>query len=254
MRLGSYKTAKWLVILLISQHSRPCTALTKTSTSPLSRSNNIPEKTRFYSIFNVQPLGARPLPQRRFSSDEDDGEDEAYKSRQRSVSTDRPTQTLLGTDGPSLVPPKPKIVVLGATGKVGRLVVRQLLEMTSVDMTIVAFVRDYDKAINVLYDDLVVAKSSQNGNKGPQLEIVQGNLVPPEELPGFTFERSEEEQVWKETALSASKFFGTKVGDYDNREFLPDINEALKDAIEGCTTVSLLFFFAIFFAQVSHHV
>jgi hypothetical protein len=123
---------------------------------------------------------------------------------------------------------------LGATGKIGRSVVKQLLEMKSIDMTVVALVRDYDKAVQVLYDDFVVA--SKGNKKGPQLQIVEGNLVPPEELPGFV-ENTEEEDLWLETAQSAANFYGTRTEEYDNRDMLPDVNEALEEAIKDCTTV-----------------
>ena len=155
-------------------------------------------------------------------------------------STDRPTETLLGVDPPGISPSSPKIVVLGATGRVGRLVVRQLLEMDSSameDMTVVAFVRDYDKAIRVLYDDIVYAKANNHKRRGPKLQIMEGNLVPPEELPGFEPEESDDEKEWRKTADSAAKYFGNKVQDYDNRELLPDINESLEEALKGCTTV-----------------
>lgn len=169
------------------------------------------------------------------NSEEGDGQRQREHddiSRQRS--TDRPTQTVFGEEGPEVSPSKPKIVVLGATGRTGRLVVRQLLEKESVDMTIVAFVRDYDKAIRVLYDDILVARANK---KGPELQIVEGDLVPPEELPGFCAENTEDEQVWREAADSAARYFGNKIGDYDNRELLPDINESLEEALKGCTTV-----------------
>ena len=140
-------------------------------------------------------------------------------------STDRPTETLADLIGPSVSPAKPKIVVLGATGKIGRLVVKKLLEMKSADdMTVVALVRNYDKAIHVLYDELVLAR----GKSGPKLHIIEGDLVPPEELPGFEADQ-EEEEIWKQTA--------SKGKDYDNRRLLPDVNEALEDAIRDCTTI-----------------
>jgi hypothetical protein len=148
-------------------------------------------------------------------------------------STDRPTKTLADLIDPSVSPAKPKIVVLGATGKIGRLVVKQLLEMKSADdMTVVALVRNYDKAIHVLYDELVLAR----GKSGPKLQIIEGNLVPPEELPGFEANQ-EEEEIWKQTASSAAAFYGTKQKDYDNRRLLPDVNEALEHAIRDCTTI-----------------
>jgi hypothetical protein len=158
---------------------------------------------------------------------------------------DRPTQTLFETLGPKSIPSKPKIVVLGATGKIGRHVVKQLLEMRGVDMTIVAFVRNYDKAVSVLYDDVLVVPSgsspdnshSNQYKRGPKLQIVEGDLVPPEELPGFVEEETEDEIIWKEAAESTSKFYGTKVKDYDNRELLPDVNESLEEAIRDATTI-----------------
>jgi hypothetical protein len=94
------------------------------------------------------------LPARRFrpphQADEEynnnnNGDD---KSRQQQRRTDRPTLTQTETLGPRVVPSKPKIVVLGASGKIGRLVVRQLLESSSSledAPIVVAFVRDYDK-------------------------------------------------------------------------------------------------------------
>jgi hypothetical protein len=137
---------------------------------------------------------------------------------------------------------RPKIVVLGATGKIGRLVVKELLQMKGVDMTVVAFVRDYDKAVKVLYDDVLVAShgnsiNHNNNKRGPKLQIVEGDLVPPEELPGFVAEDTDDEIVWKEKAESASKFYGNKIKDYDNRDLLPDINESLEDAIRDATTI-----------------
>jgi hypothetical protein len=159
----------------------------------------------------------------------------AYQQPQRS--TDRPTETAFAVDPPEIIPSTPKIVVLGATGRVGRLVVRQLLELESIDMTVVAFVRNYDKAIRILYDDMVFAKANNNKKRGPKLQIMEGDLVPPEELPGFAYDDSEDETEWQRTADSAAKYFGNKVKDYDNRELLPDINESLQEALKGCSTV-----------------
>jgi hypothetical protein len=167
-------------------------------------------------------------------------ENEHRLRRHQRPTADRPTQTSFDSLGPKSIPSKPKIVVLGATGKVGRLVVKQLLELKGTDMTVVAFVRNYDKAIKVLYDDFLVAPGDdigQNNKRGPKLQIVEGELVPPEELPGYEVKDTEDEQIWVETAESASKFYGNNIKDYDNRELLPDINEALEDAIRDSTTI-----------------
>ncbi len=186
----------------------------------------------FQSRPSVFPLhaAAKFSRYRGYAGNNDGDKDLAQQQR----STDRPTETLVGIEGPNVEPAKPKIVVLGATGRIGRLVIRQLLEMESSDMTIVAFVRDYDKAIRVLYDDMIVAKTNK---KGPKLDIVEGDLVPPEELPGFEMQDHEDEKLWLQNAKSAATFFGNQVQDYDNRELLPDINESLEEAIKGCSTV-----------------
>jgi hypothetical protein len=153
-------------------------------------------------------------------------------SRQRLP--ERPTETYLESIGPPIIPPKPKIVVLGASGKIGRLVVRNLLEM-NIDANIVAVVRNYDKACRVLYDDMVIANRGKN-KRGPKLEIVEGDLVPPEELPGYL---DDEEGQWLNRAKSAAAFYGNKVKEYDNskEDEVIDSNEALQEAIKGCSTI-----------------
>jgi hypothetical protein len=188
-----------------------------------------------------------PLAARRYSGDrERDNHGHDYSNsniqREKSTSIDRPTKTAFAELGPKVTPSKPKIVVLGASGKIGRLVVKELLERqhSDADYTVVALVRNYDKAIRVLYGDelLVVPRN----NKGPKLQIVECELVPPEELPGWDSTQGaatlEEERLWKDTAQSAAAFRGDdSIAPYDNRELLPDINEALEDAIQDCTTI-----------------
>eukprot|EP00797_Seminavis_robusta_P024490 Sro411_g137540.1 n/a (600) ;mRNA; f:3493-5403 len=169
---------------------------------------------------------------RRFRDDKGYEHEHDELSRQRS--TDRPTLRKTQLIGPPIMPGKPKIVVLGASGRIGRLVVRQLLEMKHLDATIIACVKDYDKACRVLYDDMSLA--TRQNSKGPRLTIVEANLV--EELP-FYLEDEEEELEWRERAESAAQFYNTSVSKYDNREEVPiaDSNEALQDAIQDCTTI-----------------
>jgi len=171
-------------------------------------------------------------------SDDDMGpEQEKQREIRRRPLMDPPTETAFDFLGPKSIPEKPKIVVLGATGRIGRHVVRQLMEMRDVDMEIVAFVRSFDKATKVLYEDefMPVVAKRNNNPRGPKLTIVKGNLVPPEELPGFVQEDTEEDRLWKERAESASLYYGNNVEDYDNG--LPDVNEALEDSIKDCTTI-----------------
>lgn len=169
---------------------------------------------------------------RRYRDEDFDDREYDQSSPQRSI--DRPTQTAFDQPGPKLFPDKPKIVVLGASGRIGRLVVRQLLETGSEDMTICAYVRNYDKACRVLYDDLIPVT---NKGKGPNLQIYFGDLVPKNELRCLEEEELEEEQEWIQKAQSATNFYGTNITDYDNRELLPNVNEALEDAIKDCTCV-----------------
>ena len=155
--------------------------------------------------------------------------------RYRQPERERPTKALeelISLDNPS---GSPKIVVLGASGRVGRRVVQKLLEMDDDNMLVVGFVRSYDKAIHVLYDDLVLARPK----KGPRLQIVEGDLVPIEELPASSYSGvdEEEEEDWRARAKSASSFFGTKMKDYDNRHLLPDINEVLEEAIRDASII-----------------
>ena len=170
------------------------------------------------------------------------GEQEPKRQRKSRPTMDPTTDTSFDYLGPRSIPEKPKIVVLGATGRIGRNVIRQLMQMKC-DMEIIAFVRSYDKAIRVLYDDRVFVSSggtadvNRNNNGRPTLQIVEGDLVPPEELPGFVQDNTEEENEWRKTAKSASDFYGDKIQDYNNRELLPNVNESLEDAIRDCTTI-----------------
>lgn len=110
------------------------------------------------------------------------------------------------------------------------------MEMRHIDMTVIAFVRDLDKAKWALFDDLLVPRLGPR-KKGPNLQLALGNLVPPQEVAGFN-DRAEERD-WRRRAKSASDFYGTKVQDYDNRDIMNDDshNEALEEAIQGATTI-----------------
>ncbi len=85
--------------------------------------------------------------------------EENHDENSGSSERERPTQTDTQLPETEREPTKPKILVLGATGLIGRRVVQQLLSQEHLEATVVAFVRDYDKACRVLYDDLVVANS-----------------------------------------------------------------------------------------------
>jgi hypothetical protein len=213
----------WIAIAALDSILSCCEALnTKNVPTPPS----LARATRPMGTYNVR--SARPY---RPYLDDNGPDDEFAKER----STERPTQTRTEAIWPAVAPPKPKIVVLGASGLIGRLVVRQLLDMSHLDVTIVAFVRDYDKACRVLYDDLLVASSQK---RGPKLQIVQGDLVPLEDLPGYNgFE--EEEQAWLKSKESADASFEKNVKDDFDLKESSDVgpDEALREAIRDCSTI-----------------
>lgn len=213
----------WLFVV-VSAWIHPSVALTACRGRHASKST-----TELHAIKHTRLSLAR----RRYRDEEFEPDE---LSRQQS--TDRPTLKQTQLIGPPIMPSKPKIVVLGASGRIGRLVVRQLLDMKHLDATIIACCKpkQYDKTIKVLYEDLTLA-SNQN-RKGPRLTIVEADLVPPEELPGYL---DEEEAEWRKRAESAAQFYNTSVSQYDNREdggvAIVDANEALQDAIQDCTTI-----------------
>ncbi|GKZ01446.1 hypothetical protein MPSEU_001095300 [Mayamaea pseudoterrestris] len=112
--------------------------------------------------------------------EDDDSESSLIPQREPQRVAERPTDTLTERPRPKVYEPprRKKIVVLGASGKIGRLVVRHLLD-SSIDATIVAYCRDYDKACRVLFDDLIAVKTTTRADSGPTLQIVQGELVQP---------------------------------------------------------------------------
>jgi len=159
---------------------------------------------------------------------------------------------------PSL-PAKPKIVVLGATGGVGRLVVRQLMS-TNVDMTVVAFCRNYEKALETLYDGAGDTDDDdnqggtsmhgrslvqRNSKRGPKLEIVVGDLVDRSKVFNYKDEEDEIEVEFNTTTLaSVRRFYGDgaadevyKASSKQNDGETTDAHEALKQAIKDCTAI-----------------
>jgi len=113
-------------------------------------------------------------------------------------------------------PPKslpPKIVVLGSTGRIGRRIIRQLMALQS-DITVVAFVRNYERACEVLYDELIIQRES----KGPKLQLVVMDLVPSCHVAGYIESDDKEEEDddndEHEFAVSASRFYNNDISEY----------------------------------------
>lgn len=126
---------------------------------------------------------------------------------------------------------RPKIIVLGSTGRIGRLIIRKLMAIP--DITVVAFARDYDRACEVLYDEL----TTQNNEVNLQLKVV--DLVPDQFVAGY---ESTDDDDDEEFAVSASRFYQNDIEEYGSRsrkddEF--DLNPYLKlqDAMTNATAI-----------------
>ena len=172
-----------------------------------------------------------------------------YDTLSRTASRiDRPTQTLAPNIGVPSLPASPKVVVLGATGGVGRRVVKRLMG-TDVDMTVVAFCRTHGKAMDVLFDDLdedgvTVKRRGRRSSRrrGPKLEVVVGDLVPAREVYGYREEEDDDEVEFNSTMDSIRKYYGESAADemlFDSSggQGTFDANEALRDAVKGCTVI-----------------
>lgn len=169
---------------------------------------------------------------------------------------DVPTQTATDVIGVPSLPGQPKIVVMGATGGVGRHVVRQLMS-TNVDMTVVAFCRNYDKALETLYEGAGDTDDDDRGGasgrslvqrkskRGPKLEIVVGDLVDRSSVFNYKDEEDEIEVEFNSTTLaSVRRYYGDDAADEvykaspkRNAEETADAHEALKQAIKDCTAI-----------------
>ena len=160
------------------------------------------------------------------------------------------TETAFETFGPKSIPSTPKIVVLGATGKIGRHVVRQLLAL-NIELTVVAYVRDYQKALRIFYEDVLLVPTAAAGRGKPKLQIVEGDLVAFDVATAAAAAgtkktrhdvaedtQAEDEAVWQASAASTAAFYPTTtIDEYDNRHLLPDVDEVLIEAIRDCTTI-----------------
>jgi len=106
------------------------------------------------------------------------------------------------------------------------------------DITIVAFVRSYERACDVLYDELLIERTS----KGPNLQLVVMDLVPRSFVAGYK-PVEEDGDDDEEYAVSASRFYKNDATDYDfrtsERDDASDLNPylPLQDAIANATAV-----------------
>lgn len=83
------------------------------------------------------------------------------------------------------------------------------------DITVVAFVRDYEKACEVLYDELIIERED---SKGPKLQVVVCDLVPPSYVAGYDPSKEvTKDDDDEEFAVSASRFYKDDLDAYDYR-------------------------------------
>ena len=175
---------------------------------------------------------------------------------------DIPTATEQDVLYPGQIPPRPKIVVFGASGRIGRRIVKKLLS-SGVNMDVVAFVRDRQKFEDVLYDeeDMILDNlltSSNDGsssrNKGPKLHVVISDVVSRRDLYQQTFETDSEQNILDDWVSKAKVYFIRKGWKYSNStsfnsyedddKIANDVDilesggeEALRDAISGATII-----------------
>lgn len=163
-----------------------------------------------------------------------------------------PTNTLQHVAIPGSIPPRPKIVVFGGSGRIGRRVIRKLLD-SGVDLDVVAFVRDRRKFENVLYDeeDLVLDNLMNNGGGkkkiGPKLHLVVSDVVSQRDVYQKTFETNNETKVLDDWVSKAKIYFIRKGWKYENSTSAEDDadidilesggEETLREAISGATVI-----------------
>ena len=153
----------------------------------------------------------------------------------------------------------PKVVVLGATGKVGRRIISKLMALDT-QMTIVAVCRSYDVACDVLYDELTALDNSSSSSyqkRGPRLQLVVTDLISKQDVAGYDPDlerkrRDKEDEEDLEFAVSASRFYKDDLQEYDYRssgsseiqsgrgvekDHWVDPDFHLKEAMKNCTVV-----------------
>ena len=177
-----------------------------------------------------------------------------------------PTVTDQEPANAAAMPPRPKIVVFGASGRNGRRIVKKLLA-SGADVDVVAFVRDSKKLERVLYDEEDLAmeafaargrnkddvdgsakRANSRNDNGPSLQVIVADLVSRRDVRGRSFESEGEKKLLDSRVRRAKRHFATKGWNYFNAtsdaKTSKDIDilesggeEALRDAIAGATVI-----------------
>lgn len=131
------------------------------------------------------------------------------------ITPDIETPTLIQQSEMSadIIPPRPKVVVFGASGKIGRRIIKKLMSASNVDIDVVAFVRDKQKLDTVLYDeeDLVLDNLMDGRqDRGPRLHVLVGDIVSRTDVYRGTFETEDETRLLNDWVGKAKEFFNSK--------------------------------------------
>jgi len=139
---------------------------------------------------------------------------------------------------------KPKIVVLGASGRIGSLVINELMNQDGLEISIVGVARNMNKTIKALYGEEAPyfrpsfpTEDDSEKKKGPSLQLVAGDIVPSNRLP---LSLKKQEKEWKRRAKSAAKFFKTSWRNYDDTITPPGNrteNDVLETVLKNATVV-----------------
>lgn len=157
--------------------------------------------------------------------------------------------------------PIPKILVLGSTGKIGRHVIKNLMNIQQ-KIHVVAVVRDYEKACEVLYDEMIRENqsSSSKDDKKPFLQVIVMDLVQDEDMKRLQKKKrnkkkknskkeeddDDDDDDELEYAVSAARFYNENIQEYNNIESDNNDNQdydyidpyqPLYDAIQNSTAI-----------------
>lgn len=136
-----------------------------------------------------------------------------YYTDTLSPDVNTPTLVQQHIEPPDQIPPTPKVVLFGATGKIGRRILKKLMS-APLDMEVVVFVRNQNKLEEVLYhkEDLVLGNliDKNRHKRGPKLTVVVGDVVARTDLYKGTFETKEETEELNEWVAKAQDFFRIK--------------------------------------------
>eukprot|EP00984_Skeletonema_dohrnii_P002970 scaffold1010_cov117-Skeletonema_dohrnii-CCMP3373.AAC.1 len=201
------------ILLLLGVTSYCCSALSPllTTTTPtksiLTKHNNNP-KTKL----NLSSSGSSFYPPEPPQQKQQTPTQQRWAEYTTTTTPSTPTQIQQHHPPQDQIPPTPKLVLFGATGKIGRRILKKLLS-APLDIEIVAFVRSQSRLEEVLYheEDLVLGNLIDKEKKsGAKLTVVVGDVVADTDVYRGKFETERETEVLDEWVARAQDFFRVK--------------------------------------------